>query len=140
MELEYWNKRPKSYLVKWLMEQGKTNANDMARYLDCSKQYFDNKLNRNSFSFEDILLIAYANGYRITFKTARKDSTPVHVLTINEFFNEDELARIKQVKEKLLNETIERNAQIKEYNKLKDKLAATEKELAEFKEKYGIKD
>lgn len=140
MEIEYWKNRPKSYLVKWLIEQGKTDVNDMARYLGCSKQYFDNKLNRNSFSFEDILLIAYANGYGIIFKTVRKDSIPEHVSTINEFFNEDELARIKQVEEKLLNETIERNAQIKAYNKLKDKLAATEKELAEFKAKYGIKD
>ena len=50
---EIWDKRRKSNLVKWLMAKSNVSMEEMADYLDCSKQYLNNKFSRDCFSMED---------------------------------------------------------------------------------------
>lgn len=60
---EIWNEKPKSRLVRYLMGKEKLLSETVSRLLGTTKSYFDNKLHRNSFSLEDILLIAKYCGY-----------------------------------------------------------------------------
>lgn len=54
--------RSKSRLVKKIMETFNVSTNEAARILGMSVSYFNNKLQRNSFSIEDILMLSeYAN-------------------------------------------------------------------------------
>ena len=65
-----WETRKKSNLIKWLMMQANLNMDSLAAFLGCTKQYLNNKFNRDSFSFEDIIVAAYACDYTITFHAA----------------------------------------------------------------------
>lgn len=58
-----WASRPKSKLVKYLMLESQTPREDIEKRLNTNHQYFDNKLFRNSWSFEDILAVADECGY-----------------------------------------------------------------------------
>lgn len=58
-----WGNRPKSKIVKSLMEVGHLNGRAVAEKLGVSVQYFNNKLHRNSWSFEDLIQVADACGY-----------------------------------------------------------------------------
>lgn len=60
---EIWKEKPKSRLVRYLMGKEKLLSENVSRLLGITKSYFDNKLHRNSFSLEDILLIAKYCGY-----------------------------------------------------------------------------
>ena len=52
----------KSTLVREMIKLGKRNRRDVAEILGISFAYFNNKLFRKSFSFEDIVTIAdYCN-------------------------------------------------------------------------------
>ena len=70
---DIWQDRKKSLLVKRFIEESCLNGKDVAKLLGYTKQYFDNKLQRNSFSFEDILTIADLCGYNMIFES-RDDS------------------------------------------------------------------
>ena len=41
---DIWRSRRKSNLVKWLMAKSNVSMDEMASYLDCSKQYLNNKV------------------------------------------------------------------------------------------------
>lgn len=62
---ERWKHRNKSNLVMWFMRESKSTYVELADALGISVAYFHNKLNRNSFSFEDILSIANYCGYSL---------------------------------------------------------------------------
>lgn len=53
-----WSTRPKSKLVRYMMWVTQTPRTSCENRLGVSHQYFDNKLQRNSWSFEDIITIA----------------------------------------------------------------------------------
>ncbi len=55
-----WSTRRNSYFVKWVMLQSGVSAEVIAEYLDVSVGVFQNKLNRNSFSFRELIIIAFA--------------------------------------------------------------------------------
>lgn len=50
--------RKRSNLVKWLMREAQLTVEGTADRLGITKEYLCNKLNRNSFTPEDILMIA----------------------------------------------------------------------------------
>ena len=81
------NKENKKKLVKYLIQHSPNNIdyNECSKYLGCSLAYFNNKMHRGSFSFEDILIIAFACGFhRITFEN---DPTDYMYLNILQFFD-----------------------------------------------------
>lgn len=53
-----WVDRPKSNLVNWLLKNSNAERKELAMLLGITGAAFDNKMSRNSFSVEDILLIA----------------------------------------------------------------------------------
>ena len=62
--------RPKSYLVSKLMIESGTDKDQVCAKLCMSRKVFDCKLNRGSFSFEDIQDVAQVCGYVIEFRKA----------------------------------------------------------------------
>jgi len=61
-----WENRPKANMVKWLMTKASVSVDTLAAYLGCSRQYLNNKLTRDSFSFDDLVIAAYACGFTFT--------------------------------------------------------------------------
>jgi len=139
LELEYWNNRPKSYLVKWLMLYGNVACDEAAIALNISKSYFNNKLNRNTFSFEDIVAIAHLCGYEIGFKAYDDSIDEDHsafvatpkIFCDNEIY--ERINKIYELREEKIRKDEEKLHHQKEYLRMKQ-------ELAEYKTKYGIKD
>ena len=125
-----WKNRPKSNIVKWLLEQSNTSLDDIARYLGCTRHYLNNKLSRGSFSFDDLLIIAYACGFSITLTNKENTSSTAYAVEMIDFFdnyNNDVLDRIEKIeKEKKISKRVE-------YEKKKA-------ELEKMKEEYGFDD
>ena len=55
-----WSDRRNSNLIKWLMQQSCLSAETMADFLGIKVSVFNNKLNRGTFSFHELLIAAYA--------------------------------------------------------------------------------
>ena len=70
-----WKTRKKSNLIKILMKKGNISIDDLASLIGCSKHYLNNKLNRDSFSFEDILVAAYVCGFSVCLTNKRTKKT-----------------------------------------------------------------
>lgn len=68
-----WKDRPKSNIIKWFMETSGRTSEEVSNGLDCNDAYFNNKLYRDSFSLEDILIAAYICGYAVTFTSINTD-------------------------------------------------------------------
>ena len=61
-----WEKRKKTNLIKWMMMKSDVSVDRLAEFLGCSKQYLNNKFNRDSFSIDDLVIAAYACNFTIT--------------------------------------------------------------------------
>lgn len=66
-----WKNRRKSWIMKWLLYFAEKKDQDAAAVLGISRSYFDNKLHRNSFSFEDILILSELAHINIAFVDGR---------------------------------------------------------------------
>lgn len=138
MELKNWESRPKSNLVKWLMQYGNVTYDEAAIVLNISKSYFNNKLHRNSFSFEDIVAIAQVCGYELTFRAYDSSIDEDHdtLGALPAMFCDSEvyerINKVYEMREERKHKDEEKLRYQEEYLRLKQ-------ELAEFKEKYGIK-
>ena len=66
-----WKNRRKSWIMKWLLYFAEKKDQDAAAVLGISRSYFDNKLHRNSFSFEDILILSELAHINIAFVDER---------------------------------------------------------------------
>lgn len=62
-----WEDKPKSNIVKYLMGACDKQTADIAYVLGTTETYLNNKLHRNSFSFEDIAIVAEACGFTMCF-------------------------------------------------------------------------
>ncbi len=126
-----WKSRPKANLVKWLMKESGTSLETVAAHIGCSVSYLNNKLTRESFSFEDLLLAAYACGY--TFALIKNDveleNSALHRVDLLEHFNNDPdvLKRINIIEEKT------QKVKREEYEKKKA-------ELDRLRKEYGFED
>ena len=126
-----WKNRPKANMVKWMMKQSGRSLEEIAAHLGCSVSYLNNKLTRESFSFEDLLLAAYACGYTFVLvnnnvEISSEDSFRVDLL--KHFENEQEvLDRINAIEEE------KKQAKRAEYE-------AKKAELARMKAEYGFED
>ena len=139
MNLEYWKNRPKTYLIKWLMEKGDITVNEAAVALGISKACFNNKLNRNSFSIEETIALAYTCGYEMTFRVyddSIDQETGTLFVSPAMFCDDKVYERINKVYEMRKNRIDKAN----EVKRHKDEYLRMKNELAEFKLKYNIKD
>lgn len=127
-----WHDRPKTKILKWLMEQSGVGVDLLAEYLGCSKQYLNNKMTRDSFSVDDLIIAAYACGYEFTLtsNTEDKEKRESYVIHIDEYFkavDDEVLVRISDIEK-------ESKANIKaEYERKKA-------ELERMKQEYGFDD
>ena len=60
---ESWEDRPKSNIVNWLMDNSSRSLAEMVESLGCTTSYLNNKLHRDSFSLDDMIIVAYICGY-----------------------------------------------------------------------------
>lgn len=81
-KISHWKERSKSYIVKTLMFFGDVDIRRLAECLGISTAYFNNKLTRNSFSFDDMVTIANACSYDICFVSKDK-SNVVNSFTVS---------------------------------------------------------
>lgn len=129
---ETWKDRPKANMVKWLMQHSDTSLETVAAYLGCSTNYLNNKLTRDSFSFDDLILVAYACGYTFVLTDNNeevKSANSYRVDLLNYFANSDSAAleRVFTLGEK------KQEAMREEYEKKKA-------ELARIREEYGFEE
>lgn len=122
-----WEKRKKSNLIKWLMMQANLSMDRLAEYFGCTKQYLNNKFNRDSFSFEDIMVSAYACDFTIALLA--NDGSKKYRVDAESFFDKDPetWSRISRLKAK---STESKRA---EYEQKKA-------ELERMKQEYGFDD
>lgn len=111
-----WVDRPKSNLVNWLLKNSNAKREELAMLLGITRTAFDNKMSRNSFSVEDILLIADVCGFSIA-AVSKKDHS-VHELNFRDFVGD-----ISEQSEKFL------SLKRAEYGRLKEKARRLEEEF-----------
>lgn len=128
-----WKNRPKANMVKWLMKQSGVSLEEVAAHLGCSVSYMNNKLTRDSFSFEDLILAAYACGYTFVLVNNNEEISSEDSFRVDLFqhFENEEgkavLERINAIEEE------KKAAKRAEYE-------AKKAELARMKAEYGFED
>lgn len=127
-----WKTRPKANMIKWLMKQSGTSLDSVAEHLGCSVSYLNNKLNRDSFSLDDLILAAYACGYSfVLVKNYELEDYPsmcrLDLLEYFKYSNPEVLKRINVIEEGV------QKARREEYEQKKA-------ELERMKEEYGFED
>lgn len=122
------NDKTKSALIQKLMTESNTSIETLAEYLDCKPQSLRNKIFRNSFSIDDLLIAAYACDFSIILKNNSNNmETVVDIVDFFKPLNDDVLVRISDIEQR------EKNAKRIEYDKLKA-------DLEKIKNKYGFDD
>ena len=130
---ETWKDRPKANMVKWMMQRSGMTPKALAKYFGYSENYFNNKLTRDSFSFDDLVIIAYACGYSFVLAENNGEATSENSFRVDllNYFNNKEgintLERISGIEEE--KQKIKRE----EYEKKKA-------ELERMKAEYGFED
>ena len=110
--------RNNSAIIKYFMKCSNTSTKTMANYLGCSSiSYFNNKLARNSFSIEDLMVASYVCG--------------VDLNTIDPW---EYISNIPDTKRRI--ETI----RMDEKKAVKDWYYAMKKELEAMNEIYGFEE
>lgn len=118
---ERWKTRKKSLLVRAMFSRGK-GLKEIVPYLGISEPYFFNKLTRNSWSFEDLMIIADAEG--LHFGLIDDNSELQFSIKFEDWFRDYDdkvLEREQSLKAKV------REEKRKEYEELKAKLDAMNK-------------
>ena len=130
-------------MVKWMMKQAGVSLETIAEHLGCTVSYLNTKLARDSFSFEDLIVIAYACGYTFILANNNGEEEPVFRVDIIRHFENSEpevLERINAIEEK----TQLQVTKWQEYQKKKEEIEQEyEKQMAKLekmREEYGIKD
>ena len=122
-----WEKRKKTNLIKWMMIKSNITVDKLAEFLGCSKQYLNNKFNRDSFSIDDLVIVADACNYTIAF--LENDGSNQCRVSPENFFGEE-------------SDTWERISMLK--NECKDNKRAEyeqkKAELEHMKKVYGFED
>ena len=118
--------KPDSALILWMLQNSKQKIDIpiLAKYLKCQTQSLRNKLNRNSFSVDDLLITAYACDFSISIKNDSNEE--LYAIDPKVYFSSKDSEtweRISSLKEK---KYAEKKA---EYDELKAKLDLLEKEF-----------
>lgn len=118
--------KTKSALIKKMQDKSNTPIETLAAYLGCNTQSLRNKLFRNSFSIDDLLIAAYACNFSVVLRNNSNGENIV--IDLVDFFkpmNDDVLVRISDLDKEA------KKAKQAEYEQLKAK-------LKEMKDTYGF--
>ena len=108
-----WNERPKSRLVRVIQQEACLTSQELADALGISVPYLNNKLNRNSFSFEDLIKIANKAGYDLYFcKQHYEEGNPADPATDPK---DEEIAKLRKENENLRRKLLDGNKSIAIY-------------------------
>ncbi|MBP5555352.1 MAG: hypothetical protein J6X94_10855 [Lachnospiraceae bacterium] len=120
-----WENRKKTNLIKWMMLKSSVNVDGLAEYLGCTKQYLNNKFNRDSFSIDDLIIAAYACNF--TLALLENDGKCKCRVMPEEYFdtNPEVLARITKIR------NFDKESKRVEYEQKKA-------ELERMKKEYGF--
>lgn len=129
---ETWQGRPKSNMVKWMMKQSGVGLDTIAEYLDCSVNYLNTKFARDSFSFEDIIIVAYACGYTFTLANNNGEDEPVYRVDILKHFEHSAPEILKRI------DGIEEKSQL--MKEKREEYEQKKAELERMKAEYGFED
>lgn len=127
-----WESRPKSNIVKWLMDKSGRSLEDIAMALGCTTSYLNNKLHRDSFSLDDMIVVAYICGYALTFTSNNPDDKErsTFQIDVQDYFsssNKDALERLYRCERQI------KARKRAEYEALKT-------QLEKMKAQYGFED
>lgn len=92
---DFFQKGIKSDIVKSLLNKANISQTEIASYLGCSVQSFRNKMNRDSFSLYDFIVICHVCNADFTIST--KDDNTYFSLSPSETLTDDEVDRIRQI-------------------------------------------
>lgn len=92
---DFFKKSIKTKMIKTLLEKSGISQSEIASYLDCSVQSFRNKMNRDSFSLYDLIVICHVCNADFTITTS--DNITTFNLTPSELLTDTENERIKQI-------------------------------------------
>ena len=114
------------------MEKSGRSITDIAESLGCTVPYLNNKLYRDSFSLDDIIIIAYICGYVLTFTSnnpeAKERST--YQINVQDYFNSKDPEALKRLYE--YEKKMKKKKKV-EYENLKA-------QLEKMKTEYGFED
>ena len=130
INLDTYNNRKRSKLVKTLILLTGTSLEDISFVLGISVPYLNTKCERNSFSMDELITIAHLCGYEFQLKPLATNTGAEDLkFKFEEWFDNDP-------------ETLKRFHDLKK-NKIKqarEEYLAIQKQLADMKEKYHFKD
>ena len=114
---------------KVVYEKAGLSSKEMACYFGCSKEYLSNKLHRDSFSIDDLIIAAFASDYVITFIKKDENEAQIEIDAIDFFTGYDD-------------ETAERIMSLKKNKrqKKKEEYILKKAELERMKAEYGFED
>ena len=109
------------------MMKSNITVDKLAEFLGCSKQYLNNKFNRDSFSIDDLVIVAYACNYTIAL--LENDGNSQCRVSPENFFDEE-------------SGTWERISMLKNNGKHNKRAEYEQKkaELERMKKAYGFED
>jgi len=85
------NKQSKTVLIRWMMRKSGITLERLARYLGCMPQSLRNKMVRDSFSIDDLVICAHACNCSIQIRNnAESDGNNTLVINPYDFFRSSE--------------------------------------------------
>jgi len=126
------NEQAKTVLIRWMMKNSGISLERLAKYLGCMPQSLRNKMVRDSFSFDDLVICAHACNCSIQIKNnSQEGDDGILVIDPMDFFNSSDpentiLERLHELDQEDL------AAKEEEYLKLKE-------ELERMQAEYGFK-
>lgn len=133
---ERWKTRKKSLLIKLMFNRGK-GLKEVAQYIGCTESYFNTKLARNSWSFEDLVTIAHAEG--LHFGLLNDDGELQFSIKFEDWFrdyDEKVLENVHEVERKIAESNRIREEKKAEYEQLKANVAELKARMAELNNEF----
>ena len=121
-----WQNRRKSWLIKCCMKHARFKPKDIAKYIGSSASYVNTKLQRDRWSFEDILIALEASGLKMAIIDTNGEQ---HEVCFKDWFEDTDPEVLDRFK------AIERE----EMEQILAIIGQKQSEIESLKNKYGIK-
>ena len=120
-----WKEKHSTNLIRWLMVQADMKPAVLAEYLGITPGYLNNRFQRNSFGIHDVIIAAYATGFKLML--VNKDTKRAYEIDYRDYLTDAQLKRLERA------EVMKKEALYQEY--------LTYKQLAkQMEETYGFKE
>ena len=122
---DHLKNKPDSALIMWMIKNSKRKIDIpvLAKYLNCQTQSLRNKLNRNSFSVDDLMITAYACDFSISIKNDSNED--LYAVDPKVYFSAKDSETWERISSLKNTNYAEKKA---EYDELKAKLESLDKE------------